>query len=156
MADTMRWRYGDTKPVVCAVDSGTVIEVGDLLYLDTDNVKNANALADAGSLAANQEAFHDAFVGVAMQRSKSGETDPIRVATAGVFEYPQASATVEVGKLMGSVEVSSNDALEDQKVVGVAAENLAIGRCAKRVTSSTTVLVNIESRTMAGGAQAMA
>ena len=29
MSDKMRWRYGDTNPVVAAVDSATVIEIGE-------------------------------------------------------------------------------------------------------------------------------
>ncbi len=31
MTDKMRWRYGDTNPVVAPVDSATVIEIGDLV-----------------------------------------------------------------------------------------------------------------------------
>ena len=41
MSDKMRWRYGETNPVVAEVDSTTVIEIGDLLYLDGDDVKPA-------------------------------------------------------------------------------------------------------------------
>lgn len=32
MSDKMRWRYGDTNPVVAAIDAATVIEIGDLVY----------------------------------------------------------------------------------------------------------------------------
>jgi hypothetical protein len=46
MADTMRWRYGETNPVLVPVDSRTVIEIGDLVYLDTDDAKPASAQAD--------------------------------------------------------------------------------------------------------------
>ena len=41
--DRMRWRYGDTNPVVAAVDLETVIEIGDLLWLDGDNAKPASS-----------------------------------------------------------------------------------------------------------------
>ena len=41
MANTMRWRYGDTCPVMLPVDSATVIEIGDLVYLDADDAKPA-------------------------------------------------------------------------------------------------------------------
>ena len=44
----MRWRYGDTNPVVAAVAAGTVIEIGDLLWQDTDNAKPAAMLPDSG------------------------------------------------------------------------------------------------------------
>ena len=96
MSDKMRWRYGDTNPVVAAVDSGTVIEIGDLIYQDTDDAKPASSQADQGSETANQELFADNFLGVAMQRSRSGDTDPVRVATTGAFEFDCPSGTFEL------------------------------------------------------------
>jgi uncharacterized protein DUF2190 len=157
MSDILRWRYGDTSPIVLAVDSATVIEIGDLVYLDTDDAKPASSQADGGTEAANQEAFHDTFAGVAMQRSRDGDTTPIRVATRGVFEFPCPSATFEVGDLIGASENGGGTALLDQQVEGVATANLAIGRCAKRAPSATTtVLVEIEATISHGGPQAMA
>jgi len=85
MSNTMRWRYGETNPVVLPVLSATVIEIGDLVYLDTGTTKPAGALTYGASLAATQEAFHDKFAGVAMQQSRAGDTQDIRVATTGVF-----------------------------------------------------------------------
>ena len=157
MSDILRWRYGDTSPVVIPVDSATVIEIGDLVYLDTDDAKPAGSQADAGTEAANQEAFHDLFAGVAMQRSRAGDTTPIRVATRGVFEFPCPSATFEVGALIGASENGGGTALLNQQVEGVATANLAIGRCAKRVNpAATTVLVDIVATISHGGPQVMA
>ncbi len=42
MADSLRWRYGETNPIVLPVDSATVIEIGDLVYLETDDVRPAS------------------------------------------------------------------------------------------------------------------
>ena len=92
------------------VDSATVIEVGDLLYLDTDDAKPASSQADGGTLAVNQETLHDNFAGIAMQASASGDTDSIRVATSGVFELDCASATFEVGALVGGTENAGGNA----------------------------------------------
>lgn len=157
MSDILRWRYGDTSLVVIPVDSATVIEIGDLVYLDTDDAKPASSLADGGSEAANQESFHDLFAGVAMQRSRAGDTDPIRVATRGVFEFPCPSATFEVGALIGASEDAGGTFLLDQQVEGVATANLAIGRCAKRVNpAATTVLVDIVATISHGGPQTVA
>jgi hypothetical protein len=157
MANTMRWRYGDTCPVMLPVDSATVIEIGDLVYLDTDDAKPASAQADQSSEAANQELLHDNFAGVAMQASASGDTQPVRVATAGVFEFDCASATFEVGDLVGADENAAGNALEDQTVAGVATANLAVGRCAKRAgTAGTRVLVDVVSTVLRGGPQAAA
>jgi hypothetical protein len=154
MSDVMRWRYGDTNPVVLPVDSGSVIEIGDLVWLDTDDAKPASAQADLGTEAQNQEGFHDKFAGVAMQRSRAGDTAPVRVATTGVFEFDTASATYEVGALVGLVGATT---LGDQEVKAVATENLAVGRVARRLNpAGTKVLVDIVATVSRGGPQAMA
>ena len=157
MSDTMRWRYGDTSPVVLPVDSATVIEIGDLVYLETDDARPASAQADQLTEAANQELFHDKFAGVAMQRSPSGDTTPIRVATTGVFEFDCLSASFEVGALVGVDEASSGTQLEDQVVAAVATPNLAVGRVVKRLNpAGTRVLVDVVSTVVYGGPQAAA
>ena len=154
MANTMRWRYGDTNPIVLPVDSASVIEIGDLVYLDTDDAKPASAQDDQLTEAANQELFHDNFAGVAMQSSRSGDTDAIRIATTGVFEFECLSATFEVGDLVGVDEATSGTELEDQTVASVSTANLAAGRCAKRVsTAATRVLVDVVSTVLRGGPQ---
>lgn len=157
MSHKMRWRYGDTSPVVLPVDSSTVIEVGDLVYLDTDDAKPAASQADQGAVTANQEMFHDAFAGVAMQASAAGDTADIRVATTGVFELACEAGTFEVGDLLGVAENAAGTALENQTVAAASAANRALGRCAKRVNpAGTAVLVDIVSTVMKGGPQAAA
>jgi hypothetical protein len=154
MSDVMRWRYGDTNPVTAPVDSATVIEIGDLVYLEVDDARPASSQADLGTEAQNQEGFHDKFLGVAMQASRNGDTAPIRVATSGVFEFITASATYELGNLVGLVGATT---LADQDVKLVATENLAVGRVAKRLNpAGTSVLVEIVSTVLRGGPQAMA
>ncbi len=156
MADVMRWRYGDTSPVVIPVDSATVIEIGDLVYLDTDDAKPASSQADQGTEVANQELFHDNFAGVAMQRSRGGDTNPIRVATRGVFEFDCPSGTFEVGDLVGVDEATSGTQLENQQVDSVATANLAVGRVAKRLNpAGTSLLVDVVGTVSHGGPQAM-
>jgi hypothetical protein len=157
MANRMRWRYGDTNPVMLPVEAETVIEIGDLVALVGGAAVPAADLADQGTEAANQESLHDAFVGVAMQHSPAGSADPVRIATSGVFEFDAASAAFELGDLIGVDEAASGTALENQVVVEVATPNLAIGRCAKRVSpAATRVLVDVVSTVMRGGPQAMA
>ena len=152
MSDKMRWRYGDTNPVVAAVDSATVIEIGDLVYQDVDDAKPASSQADQGSETANQELLADNFLGVAMQRSRSGDSDPVRVATTGVFEFDCPSGTFELGDLVGVDENAGGNGLLDQQVAAVSASTYAIGRVAKRVaTAAQSVLVDIRSTIMTGG-----
>jgi hypothetical protein len=153
----MRWRYGDTNPVMLPVLEATVIEIGDLVYQVSGMARSAAALADLGTEAANQEAFHDAFVGVAMQASPAGVADSIRVASSGVFDFECLSTTAEVGDLVGADEDGTGTALCNQVVAKVGGANLAVGRCAKRVNpAATRVLVDIVSTVMRGGPQVMA
>lgn len=155
MANTMRWRYGDTSPVMLPVDSATVIEIGDIVYLDVDDAKPASAQGDLGTELGNQQAFHDVFIGVAMQASPSGSTQPIRVATTGVFEFDCLSTTLEVGDMMAPDEHSGGTSLLTQTVVKVASINAAVGRCAKRLNpAGTRALVDIVSTVFKGGPQA--
>ncbi len=152
MADRMRWRYGDTNPVVAAVEAATRIEMGDLLWQDGDNAKPASMQSDLGTESANQEEFTARFLGVAMQRSRAGETSPVRVATTGVFEFDAPAGNRELGDLMGPAEDGGGTALVNQQLAPVLVSHRAIGRIARRETGSpTSVLVDIRSTVMTGG-----
>jgi hypothetical protein len=159
----MRWRYGDTNPVISgAVPTATVIEVGDLIYQTAAGIPYpASSQADQSTEAANQELFANKFLGVSMQRSKSGETAPIRVATSGVFEFDCPSGTWIVGDLAAVDEASNGTELLDQTVTnlgiysgGIVMAKRAIGRCAKAVyPAATSVLIDIVSTVMYGGVE---
>ena len=154
MSDKMRWRYGDTNPVVAAVDANTEIEIGDLLLQDVDDAKPASAQADQGSETANQQAFARSFLGVAMQRSRLGETAPIRVATTGVFEFDCPAGTFELGDLIGVDENAAGTALLNQQVARVTESSYAVGRVAKReAAASSRLLIDIRSTVMTGGVE---
>jgi len=151
-----RYRTGDVKPRHAAVDSATVISKGDHIYLDTGKAKPASDLAWGASLAATQEAFHDAYLGIAMADSAAGDTDDIPYATQGEFEFDCASATFETGTLLGLAKASGN-ALENQKLVAVATPNLAVGRASRQVaTAATSVHYETESVINGGGPRASA
>lgn len=150
MSDRMRWRYGDTNPVVAAVDEETVVEIGDLVWQDGDDAKRASQLLGSGTPDENRGVFLERFLGVAMQRSRRGETAPIRVATTGVFEFDCASSAFELGDLIGPA--ASGDSLLDQQVVKVLGPAQAVGRAARREPAAgTRVLVDIRSAVMTGG-----
>lgn len=154
MSNKMRWRYVDTRLVVAAVDSATVIEIGDLLWqgdsAETPGCKSAYPamLLKASDL---QTEFAWKFLGVAMQRSRNEETASIHVETTGVFEFDCPSATFELGDLVGAHENTAGDALLNQQVARVGDSRLAIGRVAKREPSAvTSVFIDIRSRVMTG------
>lgn len=160
----MRHVRGKMNPVLAAVDADTVIEVGDLVYQDVDDAKPASTLtADWARERAGvrhldigvdlQHAFADYFLGVAIDGSRKGETDPIRVATTGVFEFDCPSGTFELGDLVApKVSDSHGPALWNQKITKVGSSKCAIARVAKRVPAAATgVLVDIRSTVMTGG-----
>ena len=156
MSDKMRWRWGDTNPVIAAVDAETVIEIGDLLWLDVDDAKPASDVP----LATNSglwETFAAAFLGVAMQRSTSGDTTPIRVATSGVFEFDRDRlACCELGDLVGAqLRAVTEDGpveLENQGVEVCDLTSQAIARVARRAPNPVnTVIIAIQSTVMTGG-----
>ncbi len=144
-----KWRYGETKPVILPVEAATVINIGDFIMLVGTYAEAAGDQADGGTEALNQAAFHDAFVGIALDASAEDETDPIRVATAGVWELTTLSASYAVGDLAGVDEAVSGTALTDQTVTEVSTSDKSIGRVVKAVTSATAVLVDIFSTLIA-------
>lgn len=150
MSNSMRYRYGATNPIMVPVDSAQVIEIGDLVWLNTDDARPASSQTDQLTEAANQQEFKRLFLGVAMQQSRSGDTDSIRIATSGTFEMACPSATYEIGSLVGASEAASGTALEDQQVEAVTSDELAIGRVARREASAVTSLfVTLHSTVMA-------
>lgn len=155
MANTMRWRYGDTNPVTLPVSADVGVEIGDLVYLESGQAKPASAQADQGSSTLNLLQFQDNFVGVAMQASPVGEATTIRIATTGVFEMECDSATFELGATVSVAVNLAGTQLIDQKVAATATMGAAIGRCAKRAPVATTrVLIDVVSSVMKGGPQA--
>jgi hypothetical protein len=128
------------------VDSGTVISAGDLVYLDTDDVKPAADFTWDTNLATTQAAFAAVFLGVAQQPSADGETDDVSVdlSPLSVYEFDVASAAYEVGDDLGPDELSS--ALTSQKLEAVANGGLAVARAAEyRASGATTLRVRFAS-----------
>ncbi len=152
MSDRMRWRYGDTNPVVAAATAEETIEIGDVVLLEQGAARAAASLAPGESLEAVRTEFAGRFLGVAMQRSAAGEAAPVRVATTGVFEFDCAPDTFELGDWVAPAQAASGNGLRNQQVAKVASAAVAIGRVARREpTLSARVLVNVFSTVMTGG-----
>lgn len=144
---------GDINPRYCAVDSAQTIAQGDIVWLNTDDVRSASQKTYT-SLAQTQEDIVDVFMGVCLDRSQSGETALVQVATTGVFRFSCAAATFEVGDLVGCDDNAGGTALTPQQVIAVTDASRAIGHVAKRVASAaTSVEVEIRSSIMYGGPQ---
>lgn len=148
------YRYGETSPVVAAVDAATAIDAGDLVYQDSGKILPASAASLWNtSTAGTQEDFKDAFLGVSGQRSRAGDAYDVRVNTTGVFEFDCDPAQFELGDLVGPAK-GGGDHLLPQKVIAVAGAQLAVGRVVKRYPANTTrVLVEVLSSVIKGGVQ---
>jgi len=143
--------------VISAVDSATVIEIGDLLWLDGDDVKPAGDFTWDTDLATTQPQFARRFAGLALQASAAGETKPVRVALLPIAEFPCASAAFEVGDLVGPDDNAAPDGLLNQQVIAVATPEKAIGKVVKReAAASTSVTVMLAGALLPLGRQRMA
>ncbi len=152
MADKMRWRYGETNPVIGIVPSEVLVEIGDTVYYENDAVKPAGQQAAQSSTAVCQSTFAGKFLGIAMQHSPVGEMTPIRVATTGIFELDCKSNTFVIGSLVGVEDSNGMFVPANQKVALVTAGTGAIGRVVRREPVPTeSVLVGIKSTITEGG-----
>lgn len=152
MANQLRFRSGQVDLHRLRVDSGTVIEAGDLVYLDTDDVKPASSLAWNTDLATTQGDFAALFLGVAHQQSADGDTDDISVdlSPLSVYEFDVNAATYEVGDTLGPDENVST--LMDQQLEAAAAA-ASIARAAEyKAASASKLRVQFASAFHAGSA----
>lgn len=134
--------------VYCAVDASTVITAGDLLYLDTDDVKPAGSFTWDNDLATTQAGFADVFLGVALDAHATADgavTDfPVDISPNSLYAYLCASETHEIGDTFGP-DKQSGDALESQKLEKAVAAS-SIARAHKRnAVAATTALVTFQS-----------
>jgi len=121
------------------VDADTVIEAGDLVWLDTDDAKPASAFTWTSNLATTQGNFAAKFLGVAHQPSSKGETAPISVDVSpdSVYEFDVASAAYELGTPLGPDEATTT--LMNKQLEGCAAA-AAIARASEFTSAATSLL----------------
>lgn len=153
MANRLRFRSGQVQLVKVRVDSGTVIEAGDLVYLDVDDVKPASDYPWDTNLVTTQASFAAVFLGVAHQPSAAGDTESVSVDVSplSVYEFDIQSATYELGDLLGPDENAS--ALMSQQLEAVGASGDAIARAVQyKATSSSMLRISFASAFHAGSA----
>jgi hypothetical protein len=102
MSHQLRFRSGQVELHRLRVDSETVLEPGDLVYLDADDVKPASDFPFATDLAATRSQFAAVFLGVCHEYSASGEAHDVSVdlSPLSIYEYEVDSALFEVGSLL--------------------------------------------------------
>jgi hypothetical protein len=138
MANAYNYRFGQVELVKMAVDSGTVIAVGDMLFHDTDDVKPAADFTWDTDLATTQGGFAAVFVGIAREQSASGDTDSIDVdiSSSSVYEFTIASAAVEMDDSFGP-DKASGDALLSN-VLEIAVNAASVAHPYQRLASAAT------------------
>jgi len=153
MGNQLRFRSGEVQLHKLRVDSGTVLEAGDLVYLDTDDVKPASSFSWTSDLATTQSAFAASFLGVVHHQSADGDTDDVSVdmSPSAIYEFDVAAATYEVGDELGPDELASS--LMDQQLEAVGTGTLAIARAAEyKAAAATTLRVTFASAFHVGSA----
>ena len=140
--------FNDANNIQVASPASTAIAVGDLLFNNAGVVAKASAQADQLTAAANQLLFAKLFLGVAAEAKIAADpsTRDINVRADAVAYFDCASTTWAVGDLVGAVENSGGDGLENQKVAKVTDPAAAIGVCVQAGTSVTKVKCHLLSR----------
>jgi hypothetical protein len=155
MPNVGRFRHADPRRVrPFAVDSATVIEVGDAVFQAVDDVRPAASFTYVtGSLPQTQANFRRDFMGVALTGSAAGETRPVSVAQRGVFEFLCPAAAYEIGDRVGMEDNAGATALLNQTVIALG-ENGGhgeIGKVVKRYgTNTTSVQVEVDVEMLRG------
>lgn len=147
-----QYLYGETNPVDAPVLTAQVVAVGDIVGLSSGNVVRASDTTWNTSLAQTQADFRLLYLGVSGQ-AKDGTTSQIRgnsianrirVDTDGIFTFATASASYNIGDIVGPAKDTGNALLNDT-VASVAALDKAIGYVVEKTTSSTSVKVRLLS-----------
>lgn len=151
MSNAFRVMRGPTREISLSGYSSDVVEVGDLLFWDSENAAARPVSyvdTDTYSTYAAQITFLAAnFAGVAMSAKAANESRNILVATDGDFLFAAPSGADTDGDVLDHVAVGSGTAVADQTVnVNAIAPEDSIGRllAAKAITAAT-VQVRINS-----------
>ncbi len=129
--------------VYCAVDSGTVIAVGDLVYLDTDDVKPAGSFTWTSDLTTTRQNFANVFLGVALDAHAAGVAVTnfrVDVSPLSLYTFTADSDAHEIGSLVAPKKQSGN-ALESAILDATSTAAEAIGRVRRRDSSAATTVV---------------
>jgi hypothetical protein len=148
------WNYREKNIVSVPTHTDDEISIGDLLFLSTDVARPASSVAFQGSESLTKSYFQDYFLGVALRSSDVGSTDPIFIATTGIFEFDCVSLEASIGGLIcPDLDIDGQTLLNDTVEIA-AGTSTAIGRLVAPVTTDlTSCSVEIQSCVMYGGPQ---
>lgn len=147
-------------PVAVPIATAQAVAIGDLVAIINGTMVRGQDVAWDTNLATTQAAFVNGFVGYSNCAKPANvarvvghpKDNEVLVITDGVINLPCVPATYAVGDLVGLAKQTGN-ALESQKVVGVATEATAIGRCRSAGTGLTSIDVQLLSKLMPAARQ---
>ena len=155
---------GNTTQVMAPVievktEEADEIAVGDMVYLSRQTICNqfkARPMSHAAAASIDLRCGAD-FLGVAMDRSKDGDTDEILVYTDGIFEFDLASSSTlylgEPAQLQAATEGTVGASSVDCYTIAPSAtptHRRVIGTIVKAGTSQTIAEVKINSKILHG------
>jgi len=147
-----QYLYGETNPIDCPIATAQAVDIGDVVGISSGTLVRASDTTWNTSLAQTQADFRALFLGVAGQ-AKDNATAQIRgnsianrcrVDSDGTYLFNTASASYNVGDLVGPAKASGNALLNDT-VASVAALDKAICYVFEITDTATTVKVRIQS-----------
>ncbi len=146
---SMRHRYGQQSTIRGAVDSATEIVMGDLVYLDTDDIKPAGSETWVTDLATTQGNFVNHFLGIALADHPAGSgiilDFPVDISPMSIYEMDCSEETHEIGDLLTPIKATGN-ALVANTIKKTTTAALGCARCIRRdPTAKTTAMVRLQS-----------
>lgn len=146
---SMRHRYGPQAIIHGAVDSATAIVMGELVFLDTDDIKPASSETWVTDLATTQGNFVNHFLGIALADHPAGAGNildfPVDISPSAVYEMDCSEETHEVGDIMTPIKATGN-ALVANTLKKTTTASLGCARCIRRdPTAKTTAMVRLQS-----------
>ncbi len=127
MPNSLSFRSGQVALQKFRVETTSVVEPGDLIFLDETVIRPASETPWNVDLATTQQDFANTFLGIAHEQSANGESDPLSVdvSATSVYEFDVTSSTFEFGNALGPEGGTS--VLLDQQLafVGTAAQAIA-------------------------------
>ncbi|OYW24852.1 MAG: hypothetical protein B7Z55_00980 [Planctomycetales bacterium 12-60-4] len=140
MSNRLRFRSGQVELHKLRVDSDTILSAGDLVYLDTDDVKPASDFPFTTDLDTTRGNFAAVFLGVCHQASAAGETADVSIdlSPLSVYEFDVDASTFEVGSKLACD--GDSDGLTNQQLAQVSSAALAIARAAEFKAAAASLL----------------
>ncbi|MCA9074675.1 MAG: hypothetical protein KDA93_06560 [Planctomycetaceae bacterium] len=140
MPNNLGFRSGQVVLQKFRVESTSIVEPGDMVYLDETHIRPASELTWNTDLATTQADFANVFVGIAHESSTDGEDAPVSidVSSSSVYEFDVANATYDNGNPLGAD--GSGSVLLSQQLAYADPATQAIARAAEFVNQMTTRL----------------